>query len=345
MGLIKLVVIINKTSYILGVKSPMIEPGNTGSITVAGARKRRLYWLAWVFRFRIEEFLALLFIAPIIFYTSKAYLIYRAQGRIPAVFIADIQRVLVISVLIVVALIIVKIKPRLEFLRSFLPFAYCTVIYTNFHDTIQFMNPHDVHFTIIRFEHWLFGVQPSVWAQQFIHPWLTEMFSYCYWAYFILIPLVPLILFFQRRYPQFREALISTLLCFYAGYVLYVIFPAVSPSVILKDAYSVQLGGGPFTDATMRFANTLPLDVRDAFPSLHSAIALLSLLFAWKYLRRLFWILLPICIGLVLSTIYLRHHYFVDLPAGFLLGYLGFKYGGQIDRWWRSKQTAFKTAR
>ncbi|HBC45466.1 MAG TPA: hypothetical protein DCZ43_00315, partial [candidate division Zixibacteria bacterium] len=169
-----------------------------------------------------------------------------------------------------------------------------------------------------------------------------ETFSFCYWSYFLLIPLLPAILYYQKRYPQFREVVISTIFCLYAGYILYVIFPAVSPSIILKDLYTVPLNGTPFTDATIGLANTLPSDVRDAFPSLHAGIAFLSLIFAWKYLRRVFWVILPICTGLVLSTIYLRHHYFIDLPAGFLLGYLGYKYSGRIDSWWRLKQSAFK---
>ncbi len=325
------------------MKNSTFEPVEAGIVDIAKAPKRRLPWLDWIFRLRIEEFLALMASGPMVYYTFKAYFYFKAQGHIPRLFMGDIQRVIGIVIVVAIALLIVKFKPQWRFLRSSLPFAYCLAIYTNLHDTIHFVNPNDIHFALIKIDQWIFGVQASVWAQQFIHPWLTEVFSFCYWIYFILIPLVAVILYIQKRYPQFREALISTILCFYAGYVLYLIFPAVSPSVILKDMYTVKLNGTPLTDATMGIANSLPSDVRDAFPSLHAAIAILSLLFAWKYIRLLFWILLPVCTGLVLSTIYLRHHYVIDLPAGFLLGYLAFKYGGKIDAWWCSKHPDFNS--
>jgi membrane-associated phospholipid phosphatase len=313
------------------------EPADSGAAEIATSTGKRISWISSIFRLRIEEFLAVLAFGPMVYYTSKAYFFFRKQGYVPRLFMGDIQRVLGILIAVVVALLIVKYRPRWRFLRTILPFAYCLAIYTNLHDTIHFVNPHDIHFALIRIDQWLFGVQPSVWAQQFVRPWLTEVFSFFYWIYFLLVPLVAFVLYLQNRIPEFRETLVSTLLCFYAGYILYIIFPAVSPDVILKDMFTVKLNGTPLTDATMRIAGTLPSDVRDAFPSLHAGIALLSLLFAWKYVRWLFWAMLPICIGLVASTIYLRHHYFIDLPAGFVLGYLGFRYGGLIDSWWQSR--------
>jgi membrane-associated phospholipid phosphatase len=315
----------------------IFEPSDSRAAEIAASTNEKIFRTFSIFRLRIEEFLAVLAFGPMIYYTSIAYFYFKRQGYIPPMFIGDIQRVVGILIAVAIALLIIKYRPRWRFLRSVLPFAYCLAIYTNLHDTIHFVNPHDIHFALIKIDRWLFGAQPSVWAQQFVHPWLTEIFSFFYWIYFLLVPLVAFVLYLQNRIPEFREALVSTLLCFYAGYILYVIFPAVSPDVILKDMFTVKLNGTPLTDATMRIAGTLPSDVRDAFPSLHAGIALLSLLFAWKYVRWLFWIILPICIGLIVSTIYLRHHYFIDLPAGFLLGYLGFRYGRRIDSWWRSR--------
>jgi membrane-associated phospholipid phosphatase len=318
------------------------ESVGTDTVKIIKPNGRRISWLAWVFRLRIEEVLALLALGPMIFFTSKAYIFYLAKGQVPSLFLDDTWRVLGVIFAVAIAIILVRYKPQWRFLRLALPFSYCLAIYTNLHDTIPFVNPHDIHYTLIRIDQWMFGVQPSVWAQQFIHPWLTEIFSFCYWSYFILIPLPMVVLYFQKRYPESREALISTVLSLYVGYVLYIIFPAISPSVILKDMYTVPLTGTPLTDATMGIAGSLPTNVRDAFPSLHAGIAVLSLLFAWKYLRTMFWIILPICIGLVISTIYLRHHYVIDLPAGILLGYLAFRYGGRVDAWWRTNQSRYR---
>jgi membrane-associated phospholipid phosphatase len=294
-------------------------------------------WWMLIFRFRIEEFIALLFFVPMVFLTTKAYLFFNAQGHVPNVFVGDVERVFAVVVVVAIAILIVKFRPNWTFLRDSLPFAYCLAIYTNLHDTIHFANSHDIQSKLIAIDCWLFGVQPTVWAEKFIHPSLTELFSFCYMIFFIFAPLVAFTLYFLGRKAEFRETLVSVILCFYTGYLLYVLFPAVPPRIALKDLYTLQFNGTPIADAALRMVNVLPSDSRAAFPSLHAAVTLLSLLFAWKYVRPLFWIMLLFCTGLILSTIYLRHHYVVDLLAGFLLGIIMFIIGPRIDAWWRSK--------
>ncbi len=312
--------------------------------TISGQRsissKSSAGWYSWIFRLRIEEFLALVFFVPMVFLTIKAYLFFRSQGNIPNVFIGDVQRVFGIVLAVAIAQLIVRYRPGWTFLRDSLPFAYCLAIYTNLHDTIHFANPHDIHDSLIAIDQWLFGVQPAVWAERFIHPWLTEIFSFCYMIFFIFAPTVALTLYLQKRKSEFRATLVSVILCFYAGYFLYVVFPAAPPRITLKDLYALQFDGTMIADAALRMVSILPSDSRAAFPSLHSAVTLLSLLFAFKYVRRLFWIMLPFCVGLLLSTVYLRHHYVIDLIAGFALGIMAFTCGPGIDAWWRSQSRA-----
>lgn len=294
-------------------------------------------WWMSIFRFRIEEFIAFLFFVPMVILTTKAYLFFNEQGHVPKIFVGDVERVFAVVVVVAIAILIVKFRPNWTFLRDSLPFAYCLAIYTNLHDTIHFANPHDIQSKLIAIDGWMFGVQPTVWVERFIHPSLTEIFSFCYMIFFVFAPLVAFTLYFLGRKTEFRETLVSVILCFYTGYFLYVLFPAVPPRIALKDMYTLHFNGTPIADAALRMVNILPSDSRAAFPSLHAAATLLSLLFAWKYVRPLFWILLPFCTGLILSTIYLRHHYVVDLLAGFVLGIIMFIVGPKIDSWWRSK--------
>ncbi|MEE9555327.1 MAG: phosphatase PAP2 family protein [candidate division Zixibacteria bacterium] len=297
----------------------------------------RAPWFNRIFNLRIEEFLALLFFGPMVYLTAKTYLFFKTAGDVPRVFIGDVQRVFGILVVVGITLLIIRYRPKWTFLRDTLPFAYCLAIYTNLHDTIHFANPNDIHDTLIAIDQWMFGVQPVVWAEQFIQPVLTEFFSFCYMIFFLFAPIVALTLLVNGRRTQFRETLISVILCFYAGYILYVIFPAAPPRIMLKDMYTIGFNGTPIADAALMMVNLLPSDSRAAFPSLHAAVTLLSLMFAFKYVRWLFWAMLPFCTGLILSTIYLRHHYVIDLLVGFLLGVLAFIYGPKIDYWWTSK--------
>jgi membrane-associated phospholipid phosphatase len=84
----------------------------------------------------------------------------------------------------------------------------------------------------------------------------------------------------------------------------------------------------------------LPVDSRAAFPSLHTAVSVVMLACAWRFVRPWFWIALPLAVGLWLSTIYLRHHYVVDLLAGFALAPLALYAAPRLDLWWAERQRA-----
>jgi membrane-associated phospholipid phosphatase len=294
-----------------------------------------------IFSFRPEEFIALIFFWPMAYLTLKAYLFFHAQGNIPNVFKGDIKRLIVVVFIIIIAYLIARMKPNWLFLRDVLPFTYCLAIYTNLHDTVHFANPNDIHNYLIAIDQWLFGVQPCVWAQQFINPWLTEIFSFCYMIFFLFAPIVALVLLLQKRRSEFRETIVSVILCFYAGYILYVIFPAAPPRLTLKSMFYVNFAGTPIYGMESMVMSVLPSESRCAFPSLHSAVTLLTLMFAWKYTKVTFWIILPFCLGLFISTVYLRHHYVIDILAGWALAIPVFIYIPKFDRWWRNKMAIY----
>ncbi len=51
-------------------------------------------------------------------------------------------------------------------------------------------------------------------------------------------------------------------------------------------------------------------------PSGHTQIVLMTLSLAYRYGRVLFYLLLPLICALILSTVYLRYHYVIDLLVG-----------------------------
>ena len=64
----------------------------------------------------------------------------------------------------------------------------------------------------------------------------------------------------------------------------------------------------------------------------------MALLFAWRFVRVWFFVLLPFVLGLWVSTIYLRHHYVVDLFAGWALVPVALFLAPRLDRYWARKQ-------
>jgi membrane-associated phospholipid phosphatase len=298
-----------------------------------------------VFRLRPEEAIALLFLVPTTYLTAAANVYARRAGVLGDRYPGGILRLGVTLGIVALLFAARRAFPRsaaVRALRETLPFLACILIYTNLHDTIGFVNTHDVHWYLDALDRQIFGVQPCVWAERFVTPGRTEAMSFLYINFFWIAPSVPLILLARRRWPEFRASTLGVVVCFYLGYTLYVAFPAAPPRLTLVYEYTRNLQGygQAFANVSARAFELLPVDSRAAFPSLHAAVSLLALVYAWRYVRGWFWALLPFVLGLWVSTVYLRHHYTVDLIAGWLLAPLAAWLAPKLDRWWAGRQRA-----
>jgi len=54
------------------------------------------------------------------------------------------------------------------------------------------------------------------------------------------------------------------------------------------------------------------------------------LLVAFRRSRTAFWVLLPFGVGLILSTVYCRYHYVVDVLAGLVLAFVSVPLGDDL---------------
>ena len=224
-----------------------------------------------------------------------------------------------------------------EFFRTMLPFLMCIAVYTNLHDTVRYVNTHDVHAQLAAIEEWIFGGQPVVWAERYITRGRTEFFNLFYANFYLVAPSVVIVLWASGRKAEARHALLGVIVCFYTGYVLYVIFPAAPPRLYFESLglFEVTLRGGPITSFQQALIEMMPNQAaRAAFPSLHAAVSGVSLYYAWNYCRWFFPILLVFVVGLLVSTVYLRHHYVVDLVAGVLLLPWVVWITPRFERWW-----------
>jgi len=299
----------------------------------------------FIFRLRIEEFIALLFFLPMTYFTFKAYFFFSSQGHIPNYIKGDMQRFIVTLIVAVVFIYIIRKKPGWKIIRDGLPFGFCIAIYSNLHDTIHFANPNDIHDYLIKIDQFLFGVQPSVWAEKFINPVATDVATFFYVLFFLWAPLLALLLYLKGDRIKFRYTMVGVILAFYIGYFGYVLFPAAPPRLVLASMFTQTLHGIPFLDEIRNSITILPSSSRGAFPSLHAGATLVALFFAWKYLRWYFWLVLPFTIGLILSTIYLRHHYVIDLIAGWGLAHLAVWLGPRAENFWSSRQSKYISAK
>jgi membrane-associated phospholipid phosphatase len=298
-----------------------------------------------LWRLRVEEVIALLFLVPTFYLTVTANLYAREVGALGDRHPGGIVR-LAVAVLVLVLLALAQhFWPQaalVKGLRETLPFLTCILIYTNLHDTIGFVNPHDVHHVLAALDRQLFGVVPCVWSEQFITPFRTEVMSFFYANFFWIAPSTALVLLARGRWREFRATTLGILMCFYLGYFLYVAFPAAPPRLVLVYEFTRDLRGYSrlFSSLNAQAFSLLPVDSRAAFPSLHAAVSLVAMIYAWRYVRTWFWVLLPFSLGLWISTVYLRHHYVVDLLAGWALAPLAVWVAPRLDAWWAGQQRA-----
>ena len=161
----------------------------------------------------------------------------------------------------------------------------------------------------------LVGGDLSVWAQQFYSKPLTEIMSLGYMLFIVF-------LFFCFAYYGFRAdlpkllAFCSGLFVLYAfGITGYTLVPAHGPLVYFADALTTPVEGYVFArlNHLMVAAGSSGWDV---FPSLHVGVGLYMLLFFRRFDRAIWRVYLVPFVLLVLSTIYLRYHYFIDLVCG-----------------------------
>lgn len=103
---------------------------------------------------------------------------------------------------------------------------------------------------------------------------------------------------------------------FYLCFVGYILVPAAGPRYALAEAYRMPLEGTAITDFIRSFVATAENLQWDCFPSGHTAVTLVVLWYAFREERTVSCLLLPIAVLLLISTIYCRYHYVIDLIAG-----------------------------
>ena len=228
-------------------------------------------------------------------------------------------------------------RRRLGVLRHWYPVLVFFPLFAEMNELVTMIFPFWANSWLIRLDHALFGVHPTVWFEQVAKPALTELMVIFYLAYFLLIPAAALPLYLKKKEREFDSLMFNTALAYYLSFIAFLFFPAVSPRVTLSHLQGGPLEGG-FLLGLLDWVQGFGGIRGGAFPSSHVAVAFAILFSAHRYERRIFYVLLPFVLGLAVSTTYCRYHYAVDAIAGALLGvtavFLGQKLFAHWERTW-----------
>ena len=222
------------------------------------------------------------------------------------------------------------------FFHPFAPILFIILIYESLGDLIQHLHP-DVDPWLIRIDLFIFGVHPTVWIEQWIVPWLTDMMSLAYISYYFLPVILVVVLYLKNRKLEFDESIFVLAIGYYVSFVGYILFPAIGPRYTMTHLYSVPLEASFITDFVRDVLNALEHNKRDCMPSGHTQIVLIVLYLVHRYEKFLFYIFFPIICGLILSTVYLRYHYVIDLFVGAMFALGCMIIGPRLYRWWNNK--------
>ncbi len=293
---------------------------------------------------RVEEILGLAYLFLILLFSLYANLYYLiCETLVSAQVEVSLWRIGFTLLLFIGFYGLLWLRPEnkiIHIIRDFSPFLFVLAIYMNLYDMIYFINPNDIHYTLASFDLWLFGVQPTIWIEQFHHPRLTDWFSFAYMSYYWMAPILLISLYLRKLYREFRVVMVAMMTAYYIGFMGYIILPAASPYVVIPELYHIDIWEG--TSFISRWIQAIvslsPDRVRDAFPSMHNSITLLTVFMAWRYNRIIFWSLLPLAISLAIATVYLRYHFVVDILAGFVVTFMAIYLSPKLDFWWHAGQ-------
>ena len=145
---------------------------------------------------------------------------------------------------------------------------------------------------LIAIDRALFGVDPTVWVEQFASYWLTELLQLAYVSYFLLPFIVGATLWVKRRRDEFDRFMLASAVAYVTCYIVFVAFPIEGPFHTLRHLQQVELSGGP-VNAAVEWIERYGRVHGGAFPSAHMAGSVVALLAAWRVVPRLGRALLP----------------------------------------------------
>jgi len=173
---------------------------------------------------------------------------------------------------------------------------------------------------LVSWEHSLFGENPTIYIdRELLNVWVTELLSFCYFCYYLMIPGFLTRTFLRKEYRIIRQYLAAASLTFFASYLLFWLYPIEGPRWFFADQY-INSVEGPFFRQLVELVIDNGAVRGGAMPSSHTGVALVTLIFCFRYFRKAGWILLPIVTGLSVGTVWGRFHYVSDVLVGALLG-------------------------
>jgi len=170
---------------------------------------------------------------------------------------------------------------------------------------------------------WLLGSTPSVWMEAWNIEPVVEWLSFFYYCFFLVLALMLVPALFVGRGRRLQELMAGALLIVVTGHCLYTIVPGAGPVATLVFDQALQ---GAFWWSQVELTVATAGAQLDIFPSLHTAYPAYFTLHAFAHRRTqpfgwLWPILAFVALNIIIATMFLRWHWFIDVAMGLLLAF------------------------
>ncbi len=207
------------------------------------------------------------------------------------------------------------------------PILFLFGLFETFYMLIPYYNTNRYDLLMTQIDLLLLGCYPTVWIERFINPFLTEVMYLLYVVYFPMPLILVGWLYNKDMLPQVQESFMVFFLCYYTAYIAYFFVPVEGPRYFLENLHTVRLDDVFLAEKIRSIIDFFEPNKLDCFPSLHSAILSVTMLLSYRHARKLFWYFQPLAVGIMISLVYCRYHYVIDIIAGLVLAFPAF-YGG-----------------
>jgi membrane-associated phospholipid phosphatase len=255
---------------------------------------------------------------------------------------------LIASAAIVAAAMLSRQNRFLRFVHDWYPAITIFLIFKEIYIIISGLGLMDWDPLLIAADRMMFGTDPTVWLSRFSSPIATEILQIAYASYYFIMIAVAAELYRRKEREKFSFTLFAILYGFFLSYIGYLLFPGVGPRFTLHhfESLGTDLPGLWCTDTIRRFldagesiptgaANAILIAQRDAFPSGHTQMTLIACTLAYRYRLSSRHVLAVAGGLLIISTVYLRYHYVVDVLGGILFYTLTIATAPKLFGWWK----------
>jgi membrane-associated phospholipid phosphatase len=168
---------------------------------------------------------------------------------------------------------------------------------------------------LIDLEHSIFGIQPSLsFSASLPDLWMVELMNLGYLSYYFII-ISFLIILIHRLPGEFNRMIFIVSQSFIIYYLIFIFIPSWGPQFWFEPPHN-QIPQGVFFQKIMAFIQHTGEAPTGAIPSSHVGITVIICILAYRKLGTFLKIIAPFVTLLILSTVYIKAHYLLDVIAG-----------------------------